>query len=281
MNDRISEVKMLRTKFVKYTAAADALAMIEDIYTQPVTHRPRCCLLLGNGNNGKTSVLDEFRTRYPGSDCLAAEAVDHPVLYVMAPPQGQLRMLYKAILKNLGVRHANSMLTSDLYDLATRMIVACGVKMIIIDEFHNILVNGRVQKNTLNFLDEFRYMLNDWGVPVVCAGTPDQVENVIDMIDQISTRFNKRRITLPDWQASSMETKGLLKCLGDALPTSSKTNLNEGSIRRAIVNHGKGRLGNMVDVIIEAAIDAIQRDESITVDQLNRLNGSASLPKAA
>lgn len=271
IDDRESQILGLRTKFLMYPAAEIALKHITDTFKQPRSYRPRCFLLLGETNNGKTHILREFVNLHPGEDNEAAEAVDRPVIHISAPPEGYVRTLYLEILEKLGGVTGKNTQTGDLYMLVTRMLKACGVKMIIIDEFHNILINKRIQKNTTNFLNQFRHCLNLWQIPVVCAGLRDQVVDVIDYDPQIESRF-RRRFELPLWSPGSLATKSLMASLDAALPLMKGPGLGDQAVRRAIVSYSKGRMGDIVDITIDAAIDALNSTEEITLDQLRRLN---------
>jgi hypothetical protein len=256
--------------FVSYPEAEQVHKELEKILRQPRSRRPRNGLLTGSSTNGKTSILECFKARYPRNDNVDGDAAEIPVLLLDAPHDGKLGTLYRDMLFQLGApaNFPSANAPHLAYSSAvSRLARACKVQMIIIDEFHS-LANVRdattYSNGTLKYVKSIPNTLH---IPIVLAGGLETTKINID--DQLGKRFWAAE--LPPWK----EGERLGKYLTDLeanLPLkrpSALTN-HENGIAKFLFSKSGNTIGNIMELINEVAHDAVGAEERITLPALER-----------
>lgn len=262
-------IRRIRTdRWIGYARAGAALAELEDLLTFPQRTRMPNLLLVGPSNNGKTMIVEKFRRDHlPGSEENPRDgAVRVPVLKVQMPPAPDERRFFAAILEALG---APDRMTDRLHlkqDMAVRMMRATGVRMLIIDEVHNLLSGTRDQQR--RFLNLLRWLGNELQIPLVAVGTAEALR-AIQSDDQLANRFTP--FGLPPWQ-SDAEFARLINTLEAVMPLKKPSNLSEPLTAQKLLTASEGILGEIITIVTKAAVSAIQAgEEHIRADALDRI----------
>jgi hypothetical protein len=249
-----------------YTRAQRTLAALEELLIFPKRLRMPNLLLVGPTNNGKTMILDKFRRTHARLE--ANDAPDGiaqvPVLKVQMPPGPDERRFFGAILEGLGLPGSPSDRISMRQDAAMRLMRLTNVRVLVIDEAHDLLSGAsRQQRRLLNLL---RWLGNELQIPLVAAGTAEALR-AIQSDDQLANRFMP--IALPVWR-DGREFRSLMATLEAVLPLRRASHLNEDALAEAIFSRSEGILGEMVAIVAHAAIRAIESgSETITVQLMN------------
>ena len=123
--------------------------------------------------------------------------MDHeviPVLTVQMPSNPSVRRFYSTMLDVLGAPIAYST-TAQYESIAIKLMKVTEVKILIIDELHNLLAgNNNVQREFLNVL---RFIGNTMKIPIVGVGIKDAYL-AIRSDDQLENRFEP--FILPLWK---------------------------------------------------------------------------------
>jgi Bacterial TniB protein len=183
-------------RWIGYTRASAALARLETLFAWPVKQRMPNLLLIGPTNNGKSMIIEKFRRSHPPISHEDREEI--PVLVVQMPSEPSVGRFYTALLVALGAPIRSRYRVADLEQLVLRLLRSAGVRMLVIDELHNVLGGrGDTRREFLNLL---RFLGNELRIPLVGVGIRDAYL-AIRADDQLENRFAP--LTLPHWEAGA------------------------------------------------------------------------------
>jgi len=208
-------IRRIRTdRWIGYARAEAALSALEDLLSFPKRTRMPNLLLVGPTNNGKTMIVEKFRRSHlPGAESDPREgAIAVPVLKLQMPPALDERRFFSAVLEALSAPDRSNDRLATKQDMAMRMLRAIAVRMLIIDEAHNILSGSRDQQR--RFLNLLRWLGNELQILLVAVGTSEALR-AIQSDDQLANRFTP--FSLPPWRMDA-EYLRLLNTLEAMLP---------------------------------------------------------------
>ena len=260
--DAASRIRRVRTdRWIGYARAEAALAALDDVLSFPKRTRMPNLLIVGQTNNGKTMIVEKFRRSHPLS--AATDTNDGvacvPVLKIQMPSGPDERRFFGAILEELGMgQWPRDNLAARQSD-AVRLMRLTDVRMLIIDELHNILSGSRTQQRRL--LNLLRWLGNELQIPLVGVGTAEALP-AIRSDDQLANRFEG--VPLPLW-TEGPEYLRLLSTLEALLPLRKPSGLAGPVLAGTIFTRSEGVLGEIVAIVIRAAVEAISSGtEAIT-----------------
>jgi Bacterial TniB protein len=263
-----ARVRRIRTdRWVSYARAESALASMEDLLNFPKRTRMPNLLLVGPTNNGKTMIVEKFRRAHPATPASQTDsgAAHVPVLRVQMPAGPDEPRFFGTILDELGFPHMLSDRVSKRQDTALRMMRETQVRVLIIDEVHNILSGSRLQQRRL--LNLLRWLGNELQISLIAVGTAEAL-HAVQSDDQLANRFDP--VGLPPWR-SGCEYEQLLSTLEAVLPLRHLSDLSEPEIAQKILSMAEGILGEIVAVVSRAAVRAVSSGaESITGDLIDQ-----------
>jgi Bacterial TniB protein len=264
-NDQ-SRIRRIRAdRWVGYARADAALSAFEALLSFPKRTRMPNLLLCGPTNNGKSMVLEKFRRAHPplGADLSSEGIASIPVLKIQMPPGPDERRFFGAILDALALPHVASESVSRRQDATLQLMQSTGVRLLIIDEVHNLLAGAQVQQRRL--LNLLRWIGNELQIPIIAAGTAEAL-HAIQSDDQLANRFEP--IALPRWSYSE-EFRELLRTLEALLPLRRASNLGTPALAQRVLAAAEGILGEVVAILTKAAVHAvITGTEAITVEMI-------------
>jgi hypothetical protein len=110
------------------------------------------------------------------------------------PSEPSIPRFYTAVLAALGAPTGPRRRVADLEQLTLAVLRRVGVRVLVIDELHNVLA-GRADVRR-EFLNLLRFLGNELRIPLVGVGTRDAYL-AIRSDDQLENRFEP--MTLPVW----------------------------------------------------------------------------------
>ncbi len=260
-----------RDRFIKYPQVNELLEDFELLLNSEDSIRPQGRLLVGDSLSGKTSVLNEFMRRHPASDHPDGRAVSIPVLYIQYPDTAS-EGVFGEILNKLNINLSGRVRPPEIRSTAVNSLKASGVRVLIIDEFHNLLEgSANAQRKGLNSV---KFLINDLGRPVIAAGTRS-ASTAIATDEQFRSRLRPKELA----RLRDDETfQGLLCSFEAKLPLRLPSNLfNEGP-RGAIYRYSQGVMGYVSDILNSAAILAIKSgEEKISLELIEKAAKGGSL----
>ena len=257
-----SRIRRIRTdRWITYGRAEAALAAMDDLLSFPKRTRMPNLLLAGPTNNGKTMIVEKFRRSHPPIEAKATTegAANVPVLKVQMPAGPDEPRFFAAILNELGFPHRYVDRLSKRQDAAVRMLRETGVRILVIDEVHNLLSGSRVQQRRL--LNLLRWLGNELQIPLVAVGTAEAL-HAVQSDDQLANRFEP--MGLPPWR-NGVEYRQLLSTLEAVLPLRRPSHLAEPVLAEKVLFAAEGILGEVVSIVTRAAVRAVMTGaEAIT-----------------
>ncbi len=249
--ERLAHVRADR--WIGYTRAVQAVARLEELLAWPGKQRMPNLLLIGPTNNGKSMIVEKFRRSHPPVSHLDREEI--PVLAVQMPSDAQVSRFYTGLLTALGAPLRTGQRVAELEQLALRLMRAAGVRMLVIDELHNVLAGrGDVRREFLNLL---RFLGNELKIPLVGVGTRDAYL-AIRSDDQLENRFAP--FVLPRWQPDA-EASALLASFATAFPLRRPSSLATPEMTEYLLTRSEGTIGELAALLTEAAVAAIESGE--------------------
>lgn len=139
--ERITYIEQV--KWIPYPQANGILDKMEELLTIPKRTRMPSFLLTADSHMGKTSIAKEFVRRHPPSNGLHADA--HPVILVDAPDGPDTGWFYDKIFEYLSVPVRTRDKVSKKEAEVNYYFKKLDVKMLMVDEIHNILSGPRTR----------------------------------------------------------------------------------------------------------------------------------------
>lgn len=198
-----SRIRRIRAdRWVGYARADAALSAFEVLLSFPKRTRMPNLLLCGPTNNGKSMVLEKFRRAHPplGADLSSEGIASIPVLKIQMPPGPDERRFFGAILDALALPHIASESVSRRQDATLQLMQSTGVRLLIIDEVHNLLAGTPIALPRWSYSEEFRELLrtleallplrraSNLGTPALAQRVLAAAEGILGEVVAILTR---------------------------------------------------------------------------------------------
>lgn len=241
-------------RWIGYTRAIEALARLEALFAWPSRQRMPNLLLTGPTNNGKSMIIEKFRRTHPPVSHEDREEI--PVLAVQMPSDPSVGRFYTALLAATGAPlRAGHPRVADLEQLALRVLRAADVRVLVIDELHNVLSGRRDRRR--EFLNLLRFLGNELRIPLVGVGTREAYL-AIRSDDQLENRFAP--VILPRWEADA-DACSLLASFAASFPLRRPSRIATTEMAAYLLTRSEGTIGELAALLTEAAVAAIESGE--------------------
>ncbi|WP_052060748.1 TniB family NTP-binding protein [Rhodococcoides fascians] len=259
--DRIRSIRSER--WIGYPQARTVIDHLETLLSWPDRQRMPNLLLLGPTNNGKSMIIEKFRRTHPPISLSDREQI--PVLCMQMPPDPSPGRFYLALLTALGTPTRPRNRVHELEQQALMLLRVTGVRMLIIDELHNVLAGrDNVRREFLNVL---RFLGNELRIPLVAVGTRDAYL-AIRTDPQLENRFHP--ITLPVW-TNTADTRSLLASFTTSFPLRKPSHVTSLEMTDYLLTRSEGTIGELATLLTAAAVTAVDSgEEAITSSVLTR-----------
>lgn len=259
--ERIQRIRSDR--WIGYPRAIYTLKRLETLYEWPQRQRMPNLLLVGPTNNGKSMIIEKFRRTYPGR--FDADKEHIPVLCVQMPSEPSVIRFYVALLTAMGAPFKPRSRLAELEQLALSLLQKVGVRILVIDELHNILAGNSVTRR--EFLNLLRFLGNELRIPLVGVGTRDAYL-AIRSDDQLENRFEP--MTLPLWEVNE-HICSLLASFAASFPLRRPSPIANLDMVRYLLTRSEGTIGEMAHLLMAAAVAAVESgEESINHQTLSK-----------
>jgi hypothetical protein len=246
---RIAHIRADR--WIGYTRARQALVRLDSLLTHPKRQRMPNLLIVGPTNNGKSMIVEKFRRLHPPVPRGTSEPDRVPVLTVQMPSGPDIKRFYTLILHALGMPTYPHQNVAQKEDHTLYMLESVDVRLLVIDEVHNILA-GPVARQR-EFLNLLRFLGNTLKIALVCVGTKDAYLAIRNDA-QLENRFEP--FALPLWKDND-EYASLLASFEAVLPLRQPSNLAEPALASHLLAKTEGTIGELTTLITLAATQAI------------------------
>lgn len=250
-NERIAFIDTPR--WIGYSRANEVIEVMQGLMNKVKQHRMPNLLLIGDSNNGKTTIIQDFAERF--GESYSDEHLVVPVCLIQAPPSANEKDLYISLIDYFALPYRSSDSAGVLRAQAVHTLRETHVKILIIDEVHSMLTGTARQQRLI--MNAIKYLCNALQLPIVLSGTKDAVR-ILHTDPQHASRFDVAE--LPLWQ-NDKEFRRLVGSFERILPLKKPSNLTETSILNLIYSISGGNIGNIKRLINECAIEAIESGE--------------------
>ena len=218
-------------------------------------HRHVGMLLIGPANSGKTSILRKFRMDIINSTKKNIEDKENhevtslqPVVMLNTTPAG-LRVFLINVLQKLHTPICERKGQNDELVLkVTEALVKAGTRMLILDEFQNVLAGVSPGSKQNLLMQTLVHFSNEAGLSLVIAGTED-VNYAIGTVAALSSRLHAFHLD-GNWR----KKKAFQKMLGDLttkIGIVGKPPLYGNETAKIIYRLTEGLIGEVADIINE------------------------------
>ncbi|MGC4942237.1 TniB family NTP-binding protein [Kribbella sp. DT2] len=235
-------------RWIGYPAANEALQRLETLLAWPAKQRMPNLLLVGPTNNGKSMIIEKFRRTHPVISHEDREEI--PVLVLQMPSEPSVGRFYAAILAAVGAPQRNYR-AAEAEQVVVRLLRATGVRMLIIDELHNML-GGRSDRRR-EFLNLLRFLGNELRIPLVGVGTRDAYLAIL-ADDQLENRFAP--LTLSTWEPTG-DACSLMASFAASYPLHRPSPIATPAMTSYLLTRSEGTIGELATLLTAAATVAI------------------------
>lgn len=237
-------------RWIGYEAAHNILDTLETLFEAPKRPRMPNLLIVGDSNNGKTTIVRQFLKTHEGYVDESSEPV-RPVILAEAPPSADEKDLYAAILETLWMPYRTTDSKLTLRYQVIHSLRELKVRMLIIDEIHSMLTGSAIkQREVMNALKK---LCNELVIPIVGVGTPDAVQ-ILHLDPQHASRFDV--VKLATWKLNA-DFQRMLKAFEAVLPLKQASGLYKPELAQLIHSICSGNTGDLHSLLIECAKEAI------------------------
>lgn len=254
LSDEERIIRILADKWIGYPVAQKVLSRLEDHINWPAKQRMPNLLIIGPTNNGKSTIVEKFRRRFPAIDSKSFDGLRMPVVTFQMPPDPSCTRFYSMLIKSTGAV-AKVSRTAELEQAALNRLRSVKARLLVIDELHNVLSGQSDERR--EFLNTLRFLGNELRIPIVGVGTKDAYL-AIRTDDQLENRFEP--IPIPRWQEGD-DLLSLLASFEAILPLRKRSDLATPEMARHIIARTEGTIGEIATFLSMAAIQAIRSGE--------------------
>ena len=239
--------------WIRHPRADAILTRLEALFEHgPGLMRPPNLLVVGPTNNGKSMLAERFRRAHPATPSDDGEHEVVPVLVAQMPSGPAIRRIHGAVLAALGSPIPAHGPIERSERRVTGMLRTVGVRVLVIDELHNMLAGSHRQQR--EFLNLLRFLGNELRIPLVALGTRE-AHIALRSDDQLENRFEP--LALPLWEDGA-DFARLLSSFEAVLPLREPSGLGDDPIlRRHILDASGGMIGEMSAMLAAAARQAL------------------------
>jgi Bacterial TniB protein len=266
--ERLAHIRTDR--WIGYPKAMELLAKLEDLFTRPQRQRMANLLLIGPTNNGKSMIIEKFRRAHQPAPVGGTAQETIPVLVMQMPSDPSIARFYRMLLTTINAPIRPRAKVAELEPLVLMILRATGVRMLIIDELHNLLAgSGAMQREFLNLL---RFLGNALRISIIGVGT-HEAYLAIRSDAQLENRFEP--CILPIWEEGP-ELMSLLASFAISFPLRRPSTLQGIEMARYVRARTEGTIGEIATLLTRAAIAAVESGEEAITPQTLALVAYAS-----
>lgn len=247
-SDRIAALDIPR--WIGYPRATEILDILQGLLNKPKRPRMPNLLIVGESNNGKTTLVNRFN-ELCGKSYVTENADSIRPIILCETSNADEKYLYASILDQFWTPYRPTDPSIKLRYQALHLMKACHVQMLIVDEFHTLLSGTPIkQREVMNTL---KGLCNELCIPIVGVGTNEAVR-VLHSDPQHASRFDV--VSLSKWTLNN-EFQKLLASFESVLPLKKASLIHQPEIAKLLYSISDGNIGNLHRLLIECAKEAI------------------------
>jgi chromosomal replication initiation ATPase DnaA len=248
-SERIAAIR--EERWITYPRARFSLELLDNLLARPRTTRMPSLAIYADSGMGKTMLMERFRRAHPAIYDRSERRLISPVLALQMVSHASERRFYGHLLTTIGAPFVPRATVLELEIQALRNLRRMEVRLLMLDEIHNILAGSAKEQRIL--LNTLRYVSNELQISLVCLGIAEAREAIGGDV-QLARRFEE--VTLPRWQGNE-EFQELVICILRHLPLKLASQISARALRQ-VLQATEGVTARVFRMFNELAIAAIQ-----------------------
>jgi hypothetical protein len=256
--NRISAIR--EERWITYPRASRCLELLDSLLTRPRTTRMPSIAVYADSGMGKTMLMERFQRANPSAFNASKRQLIAPVVAMQMSSHPTERRFYSQLLHTIGVPFTPRSTLVELEIQALRNLKRMDVKLLMLDEVHNLLAgSAKEQRALLNLL---RYLSNELQLSPVCLGVAEAREAVSGDV-QLARRFEEFPLTR--WQGNE-EFQDLIVAILRHLPMKLKSHISARALRH-VLQITDGLTAQIFKMFNDMALDAIKSGNECISDE--------------
>lgn len=265
MSDKDRLAFMDEPRWIAYPLANRVLDTLRGLMDKPARPRMPNLLIVGESNNGKTTVIRRFQDLHGQGYVNDDSEPVKPVIIAEAPPTADEKSLYISILERFFTPYRASDPPAKLRYQVIHLLRLCHTRILVIDEFHSLLTGSAIKQREV--MNAIKLLCNELAIPIIGVGTREAVR-VLHTDPQHASRFDV--ISLPLWELNQ-DFQRLLAGFEKILPLKNPSRLHQPELASALHTISGGNIGDLHRLVVECARTAIEKGkEQIDKDIVER-----------
>jgi len=159
-----------------------------------LSNEPQCMSLEGVTGAGKSTLVRDYTALFPRTEQTDGSRI--PIFYVETPSPVTVKGMAVTMLARLGDPAAHYGTLWSLNFRLIRLMVACQVELVILDDFHHLIdqATNRILEQVSDWL---KVLIKETGVPFLVVGIDGKVERILEANAQLSRLFAVRQTLEP------------------------------------------------------------------------------------
>lgn len=253
--------------WINYPLSDEIVQLMGQLMNRPKKPRMPGLLIIGESNIGKTSIIHRFAELHPDTtmeDEMEMTRVHKAVIHALMRGSDE-KDLYAAILDRFWTPFRPTDPQAKLRHQVISLMRECNVKILILDEIHNLLRGTAVKQRIM--MDAIKNLSVELMIPIIGVGTKEAAL-VLSTDPQHTSRFDL--VKLPKWEMDK-NFRGLLVAFERRLPLKEASHLDSKEKAPLLYAISRGNLGDLHRLLIECSSYAIRHGiEDITVGIINK-----------
>ncbi len=150
------------------------------------SNEPQCISLEGRPGAGKTTLVKAYASAFPRIE--TEEGTDIPIFYMLTPSPVTVKGMAETMLEQLGDPAAHRGSQPSLNSRLSKLIVACNVELVILDDFHH-LIDTETNRILRKVSDWLKVLIKETQVPFLVVGIEGKVRQILKENEQLSRLF--------------------------------------------------------------------------------------------
>ncbi|AHF01978.1 transposase [Thiomicrospira aerophila AL3] len=256
--------------WINHNRSTQVIQLLNQLLRNPKKPRMRNLLMIGEPNIGKTSLIKYYSNLHPSYTSEDEDGISRaniPLIVIDAPTLESEKALFVSILEQFWTPFNPEHTPLRLRNQVISLMRECNVRMLIIDEFHNLLTFSASKR--LKTIGILKTLGNELMIPIVAVGIHDAM-TLINSDPQIASRFDT--LTIPRWDLDK-NFRGLLLAFEKRLPLRKPSRLHEKDKTVLLHNISQGNTGDLHRLLIECATYAIENEiEEISTSVIQKFS---------
>ncbi len=220
----------------------------------------QCMVLEGPPGAGKTTLVREYASAFPAIE--GSEGRIIPVFYLETPSPVTVKGMAATMLGHLGDPAADKGTLWSMNYRLTHLLVACGVELVILDDFHH-LIDAETNRILMVVSDWLKVLIKETGIPFLVVGIEGKVNQILTANPQLARLFAFRdtlhpfRWNLED-RTTIVEFRDFVDAAVAAIDMRLTTELAEIDLLYRLYQATGGIVANVMNLLRQAHLLAVQ-----------------------